>query len=75
MAKKSGSVFNKSFSKKNMYSVKDGAKYIAYSDGSKSNRDGSAKTTGYIPNTKANRDRISSFMGKPDRYGDRLMWW
>ncbi|MCD8308427.1 MAG: hypothetical protein LUD19_01135 [Clostridia bacterium] len=74
-SKNSGSVFDKRFSRKNMYSVKDGAKNISYTDGSKSNRDGSAKTTGYIPNTKENRDRITSICGKPERYGNRLMWW
>lgn len=70
-----GTVFDKRFSRKNMYSLKDGAKYISYSDGSKENRDGSCKVTGYIPNTKENRDKITNVVGKPERNGNRLMWW
>lgn len=71
-----GSKSNRSsrYSRKNMYSVKDGAKWISYTDGSKVNRDGSCKTTGYIPNTKENRDKLTALFGRPDRFDDRLMW-
>ena len=62
------------FSKKNMYSLREGSTRIAYTDGTKVNRDGSCKTTGYIPNTKENRDRLTSLLGKPEKYGNRTMW-
>ena len=63
------------FSKTYTYSVVPGAKYISYTDGTKMNRNGSMKTTGYIPNTKANRDKLNASHGKPEDFGDRLIWW
>ena len=66
---------SKVFKKNNSFSLLDGNKWISWTDGSKTNKDGSAKTNGYIPNTKANRDRITALVGKPERYGKRLIWW
>lgn len=69
MAKKS-----KIFDKFNAFSVVEGNKWISWTDGTKQNKNGSAKPNGYIPNTKANRDKITALYGKPDRYGKRLIW-
>ena len=66
--------YNTRFSKKYMYSVDEGARYIRYTDGSRSFFSGALKTTGYIPNTKANRDKLTTMLGRPSREGKRTFW-
>lgn len=66
---------SKRFSSDNTYSVKFGAKYISYTDNKNFNKNGSAKTTGYLPNTYENRKKITKLNGKPEKFGDRLIWW